>query len=469
MRQLRSWRRGMAVMAVVALAATACSGDDDAGDTETDTGSETEAMTEGETSGSSETETGTDSGAAGEVATGTGITEEPCPNAVNADNGCIYLGILSDLTQGPFAPLGVEIVAGQEDFWQRVNEQGGIAGYDVDVTEYTRDNLYTQDEHVARYREIEPNILALAQSLGTPPTLAALSSYIEDNVLAAPASWWSGWSVPEEDSNVILESGYPYCIESMDGLDWWTEQGNEISTVMSVGYPGDYGGDGAAGAQAWTEANGAEFLGFTETGPNSVVGNQDAAVGAILQQSPDVVQMSVGPTELGEIVGKAVAQGFEGQFIGSVPTWNPALLESAAAEAIQAKYIFVAPWGPFGSDSAAHDAMAEAVGDDLPANDGYTFGWIWSYPLLAVLQTAADNGDLTREGLVAAVDGLEVDYEGALPTRTLTGSAEDDVVRTAYISQPDPEAPLGASVIEAEYTGPTAEGYEFTEACASAG
>lgn len=453
MREQRSWRRGAAIVAVLALTATACGGDD--GD---DTG--TEPATDGTTQP-------TDGGTAGEVLTDIGVTEEPCPNAVNADNGCIYLGILSDLTQGPFAPLGVEIVAGQEAFFQRINEQGGIAGHDIDVTTYTRDNLYTQDEHVAKYREIEPNILALAQSLGTPTTLAALQSYIDDNVVALPASWWSGWSVPEEDGNVILESGYPYCIESMNGLDWWSEQGNEVTKIMSVGYPGDYGGDGAAGAEAWAEANSVEYLGFTETGPNSIVGNQDAAVGAILQAQPDVVQVSTGPSELGEIVGKAVAQGFAGQFIGSVPTYNPALLQSPVADALKAKYVFVAPWGPFGSESAAHDAMAEAVGDDLPANDGFTFGWIWSYPMKALLETAAANGDLTRAGLVAALDGLEIDYEGALPTRTFSGDTNSDVVRVSYISAPDDEAPLGASVLEAEYTGPTAEAYEFTEACQS--
>ena len=38
-----------------------------------------------------------------------GVTSEPCPDAVNEDNGCIYLGTISDLTQGPFAPLGVPI------------------------------------------------------------------------------------------------------------------------------------------------------------------------------------------------------------------------------------------------------------------------------------------------------------------------------------------------------------------------
>src|SRR5690606_1969115 len=69
-----------------------------------------------------------------------GVTEDPCPEAVNPDNGCIYLGTLSDLTVGPFSPLAPAIVEAQKAFWKRVNENGGIGGYDIDVTTYVRDN-----------------------------------------------------------------------------------------------------------------------------------------------------------------------------------------------------------------------------------------------------------------------------------------------------------------------------------------
>lgn len=466
MRDVRRWRTVTAVFAIVALTAVACGGDDGNGTAEPTTpGGEAPATDEPTPGGGEESPTGGN----GEMATGPGVTEEPCPDAVNQDNGCIYLGILSDLTQGPFAPLGVEIVAGQEAFWQRVNEQGGIGGYDINVSEYTRDNLYNQEEHVAQYRQIEPNILALAQSLGTPPTLAALESYVQDNMVAAPASWWSGWSVEDVDQGLILESGYPYCIESMNGLDWIAENREQPSTVMAVGYPGDYGGDGAAGVEIWAEQNDAEFAGFIETGPNAVVGNQDAAVSAILDASPDVVQLGVGPSEAGEIIGKAAAQGFQGQFLGSVPTWNPALLESPASEAIQALYIAGAPWAPYGGDSDAHAAIEESLGGELPANDGYTYGWIWSYPLKSLLEKAAENGDLTREGLVGAIDGLEVDYEGALPNRTLGGEPNEVVERSARISAPDPDAPLGISTIADTFVGPTAEAFEFNEPCESVG
>ncbi|HEV3504389.1 MAG TPA: ABC transporter substrate-binding protein, partial [Actinomycetes bacterium] len=361
-------RRTLVVLAVLALLLTACQG--------------------GETGGG---------GQAAGVKTDIGVTTDPCPGG-NPDRDCIYLGVLSDLTEGPFRALAVPITEGQKAFWKRVNDQGGIGGrYDVDIATYTRDNKYNPQEHVAKYREIEPKILALGQTLGTPPTLAGLPLYKEADIIAAPASWWSGW----EFEDVILESGYSYCTEAMNGLDWASEEFGKPDTVMAVHYPGDYGGDSAAGVAEWAKANGVDFQAEThavQTTPNAQAGNQDAAVERILRADPDVVMVATGPAEMAEIVGKAAAQGFKGRFIGSVPTYNPALLKSEAAPAIKALYHFVSPWSPWGSDTPAHQAMEEAAGGKAPANDGYTFGWIWSYPLKAVLERAVQNGDLTRAG-----------------------------------------------------------------------
>ena len=33
--------------------------------------------------------------------------------------------------------------------------------------------------------------------------------------------------------------------------------------------------------------------------------------------------------------------------------------------------------------------MREALGPSVTPNDGYTSGWVWSYPLLAALKKAA--------------------------------------------------------------------------------
>jgi ABC-type branched-subunit amino acid transport system substrate-binding protein len=399
-----------------------------------------------------------------------GVTKDACPNAVNKKHGCIYLGSISDLTIGPFKALAVPITEAQKAFWKRVNDQqNGIGGrYDVDIDTYTRDNKYNPEEQVAKFREIEPKVLALAQSLGTPPTLATLPLFKDNDVVAAPASWWSGWAF--EDT--VLESGHNYCIESMNGMDFAAAEFGKPATVMAVHYPGDYGGDSAAGVTEWAKVNGVTFnpkAHNVQTLPNAQAGNQDAAVGAILKVKPDVVMLATGPAEMAEIVGKSVAQGFKGRFVGSAPTFNNALLKSEAAPAIKASYHVMAPWSPFGaSDDAAHKAMQEAVGaGKVPANDGYTQGWMWSYPMKAVLQRAFENGDLTRAGVRKAVGEVTVDYEGAMPPKKYSGDPNQNVVRTSLVAKPDDSAPLGLSVFKEQAAGPTAQQFKFTKPCQS--
>ncbi len=460
--RLRS-RRLLAFAAAMALVLTACGGDDGATDDATDA---TDAATDAEATDGEPTEAMTTAGEGGEVTTDVGVTAEPCPEAVNADNGCIYLGAISDLTEGPFQPLAVPITAAQEAFWNRVNENGGIGGdYDVDITEYTRDNKYNPEVHNQVYQEIKPNILALAQTLGSPTTAAIIDDMIASDIIGAPASWTSLWET-EEPGTHILESGNPYCIESMNALDWHVEEGGTLDSVVAVHHAGDYGEDGAAGAKLAAEANGAEFT-HVEIGAADSGSALQGAVDAIVQGSPDVVVVSTGPAQLAEIVGGAAAQGYQGRVFGNGPTWNGALLASAAAPALEAMYILAGPWANFESDTPGHQAMRDALGD-IVGNEGYTSGWAWSYPMLAALEAAHANGDLTRAGLLGAVTSLDsVDYEGMLPSEAgnFSGSADEQIFRGTVFGQPDAESVSGITTTTDFYSGPTATDFTFEGAC----
>ncbi|SDH12801.1 ABC transporter substrate-binding protein [Klenkia brasiliensis] len=397
----------------------------------------------------------------GGIATDVGVTSEACPEAVNPDNGCIYLGTLSDLTVGPFAPAGPVIVAAQEAFWQRVNEDGGIGGYDINVTEYVRDNQYNPQVTNQVYQEIKPDILALAQTLGSPPTAAIVEDLEAEQIVAAPAGWTSLYLFQD----AILESGPTYCAEAMNGVDYAVET-NGAESVMAVHYAGDYGGDAAAGAKVAADANGVSFANVETTAGTD---NQASAIAAIVEQQPDVVIVSTGPADMATIVGQSVAAGFTGKFLGSSPTWNVALLASPAAPALQASYQLLGPWAPFDSDTPGHEAMREAAeAAGATPNEFFTSGWVWSYPLKAALEAAAENGDLTRQGLYEAAAGLgSVDYEGMLPDGSgdYADGADSAAVRVTQLSAPDPNASTGITVSEADLAGPTAEGYEFGGPC----
>jgi ABC-type branched-subunit amino acid transport system substrate-binding protein len=389
-----------------------------------------------------------------------GVTNEPCPQAIDTNRGCIYLGTISDLTEGPFKALAVPITDAQKAFWHRVNEQGGIGGYEIDVTTYVKDNKYNPQVHNQVYQEIKPKILALAQTLGSPTTAAILPDLKTNNIVAVPASWTSLWAFED----VVVESGTDYCLESMNSVDYAADKLGAKS-IMAVHLAGDYGDDAAAGARIAAEKRG---LTFTDVKTASGQDNQAGAIEAIVSGNPDVVILTNGPTDAAVIIGQAAARGFKGKFLGTNPTWNPGLLDGPAASAITSQYLQSGPLQPYGADTPGHRAMRAALGEIPEPNEGHTAGWAFSYPLKAALTKAVENKDLTRAGLLAAVNSLtSVDYEGMLPAGAgnYSGTPNEIVVRQSRIAKPDKSAPSGVTEIEPFFVGPTAKDYKLEKPC----
>jgi ABC-type branched-subunit amino acid transport system substrate-binding protein len=401
-----------------------------------------------------------EAGGGGAAKTEVGVTKKACPKAIDKAKGCIYLGTISDLTVGPFKALAVPITDAQKKFWERVNKSGGIGGYEIDVETYVRDNKYNPEVHNQVYQEIKAKVLALAQTLGSPTTAAIITDMRTNNVVGTPASWTSAWAFED----VILESGANYCFESMNAVDYAVET-FKPKTVMAVHLPGDYGDDGAAGAKLGAEANGLTFVNIkTDPGQDKQAG----AINQIVTQKPDLVILTTAPAETAVIVGQSVQRGFTGKFIGTSPSWNPGLLQSAAAPALKSSFLQSAPWQPFVSDTPGHKAMREALGSSVTPNDGFTSGWVWSYPLKAALDRAAKDGDLTRAGLLKAAKSLtSVDYEGMLPQGAGNYAAgPSGQVKQSVIA--NPAAGNGTTVVPVLkdfFVGPSAQKYTLDKPC----
>lgn len=394
------------------------------------------------------------------VKTDVGVTKEPCPEAIDKNKGCIYLGIISDLTEGPFKALAVPITDAQKAFWKRVNQQGGIGGYEVDVAKNIKDNKYNPQVHKEVFDQIKGSILALAQTLGSPTTAAILPELKSNSIVAVPAAWTSAYAFED----VIIESGANYCIESMNALDYANDT-YKSKNVLSIHYAGDYGDDAAAGVKIAAAKLG---MTFNHVKTDAGADKQAGAIAEIQAKNPDLVILTVGPAETGAIVGQAAARGFKGRFIGTSPTFNPALLQSAAAPAIIGLYEQSAPWNNWSTNSKGHQALRESLPGVTPS-EGYTSGWVWSYPLLAALKKAVENKDLTRAGVLAAVKSLDsVDYEGMLPSNA--GNFKAGVagqIKMTAIYKPDPKAPTGGVQVKDLFTGPTAQSYTLDGPCFS--
>ncbi len=401
---------------------------------------------------------GRDDGDEGDSGSVPGVTSEACPDAVDADKGCIYLGVITDLT-GTFKGVGVPVTEGQKAFWKKVNEDGGIGDYEVDVVTNVRDNKYDPDTHAAVFGQIEDDVLALAQSLGTAHTNGILEDVQEANILTQPTSLGSNWIFEKG----VIEIGTNYCAEAMNAVDYAVDTLNAKS-IAAVHFPGDYGDDAMVGARIAAEERGIKFTDIA-TAPGAEA--QTAAVGELLKAKPDAVLVSTGPIEMAAIVGGAVSQKLQVPFIGSIPSWNAAVLQSPAGPAITPFYMQATSFGAWDDDTDGHNAMREAAGDATP-NDWYMIGWAGSYVLKAVLEKAIDDDKLTREGLVDAAASLEsVDSQGMLPegSGNYAGEPNERVVKSTSLNKVDDKTSSKVSVAAEAFTGPTAETYEFTEPC----
>lgn len=401
---------------------------------------------------------GRDDAADTEVA---GVTQEPCPEAVDPEKGCIYLGAITDLT-GPFSPIGAPMIEGSQAYWRYVNENGGVGDYEVDMVTHVRDNTYNETTHSQEYREIRDQILMLAHSMGTAHTNGILDDTRQQNIVTVPASLGSNWLFEEG----VMEFGTSYCAEAMNMVDYAVDE-FDAASVGAVHFPGDYGDDAANGAQLAAEERDVEFFRYT-TAPGGT-DEQTAVIQRILADRPDVVLLSTSAIETGAIVGATVAQGFEGRFIGSTPTWSAGLLGSQAAPALEARFVHAGAVAPWGHDSEGHAQMrqvAESIGAE--PNDWFVLGWGASSVIHGLLQQAADNDQLSRSGLFEAVDSLAgVDTKGMFPEGAgdYTGEVNENASRENIISRVEADSPTGLVLEEEWYVGPTVQDFEFTEAC----
>lgn len=400
-------------------------------------------------------------GGGGEAAGSTaGITSEPCPEAFDESNGCIYIGIISDFT-GPFAPIGGPMVEGAQAYWKQVNEDGGIGGYEIDISTHVKDNAYDPTTHAQVYQEIKDEIALIGHSMGTAHTNSVLTDTRKESLVVVPASLGSNWMF--EDG--ILNVGTTYCAEAMNAVDYAVDELGAKS-IGAVHFPGDYGDDAGVGARIAAEARGVEFFDYP-TGQGGV-DEQTAVISGLLKDKPDAVIVATSAVEVAAVVGATVSQGFEGKFIGSIPAWSGALLDTPAAPALEASYLHASSIGAWDADTPGHEAMRESVGDDVQPNDWFATGWAGSHAIQALIEKAVDEDNLTREGLVDALNSMDgIDSQGMLPEGDgkFDGEPNENTVRSTFINKVDPSTATGISELVPAFTGPTAESYEFTGPC----
>ena len=470
--------KGFAPLVALALVAAACGGDD--------------AADEPADAPAAADEPADEPAAADEPADEPAAADEPAdepaeePAELLFDYGVtddtIRIGLNADLS-GPFASLVSQIVVGQEVYFEMVNEMGGVAGREVELV--ILDNAYDVPTHLANYEEFrlesEEGVVFFTQSTGSPHTAATVEALAEDNLLAIPLTWYSGWADPDLGANVV-EINATYCVESMNGVQYLAET-FDAETIAIVSLAGEYGQDGAAGAKLAAEALGLEIV---YDGEGAIAGgDQTPIVTELVAAQPDIVWITTTPTTFAEIFGGSVAQGLQAQWSGNSPTYSYLLLNTALADALSAYYTFStynALWGA--NDSEGMQLVISEMQKRRPDaifSDNYIRGFLEAMTAHQILEAAAANGDITRAGILEAFQTAEIDFMGLAPNQTWAGDPNNYIVRESYLYDVDasiftPDATVsdadgstGNVLAAGPYSGSLAQGFTYEGPCFVAG
>ncbi len=380
----------------------------------------------------------------GAVKTGPGVTDKT-----------IRLGILTDLS-GVFAPLGKPIVQANRLFWKERNAQGGVCNRSVTLT--VKDHGYDPQKAVVQYRDLQTDVAALQQLLGSPITAALLPSLKSDQMVSLLAAWPSSL-LPND--NIII-TGTTYDIEMINGLDYLLEQGklHKGDKIGHVYFEGEYGENGLKGSKYFAQKNG---MSVVEQKIKATDEDMSGQVAALKRQGVKAIALTTAPTQLASVAGIAGAQGLNVPLVGNNPTYDPALLGTPAAKALQANAYIVSSIAPYSLDQPAVKKVAadyaEAYPKDVPKGSA-PFGYMQGQLMYEILNQACQNKDLSREGLVKAAHQLQAVDTGGLTAAPLDytklGQPSE---RAVYIAQPA-KVPGGLTALPDTYESDTAKTYE---------
>jgi ABC-type branched-subunit amino acid transport system substrate-binding protein len=384
-------------------------------------------------------------GSGGDVKTGNGVTASD-----------INIGVLTDLS-GPFAAGAAVQVTEFKAYWDQVNSDGGICKRNVKLQ--VQDHGYDPQKAVSLYRSMSPNIVALQQVLGGPTSAAVLPLAQQDGEYVGGVGWAS--SALKYENNQL--PGASYSIEGANAIDYMVDKlglakGDKVGVVY---YVGDYGSDALAGAKYAADKRGLTIVPQEITPAVTDLSSQGSA---LAQAGVKGVILGAAPAQLASLAGVLSAQGANVPIVGMNPTFNPALLKTPAASALEANTYSITSVAPYSADApgvkAANDMYTKAdpkgaIGWEVPLAYGQ------AELLKTALKDACDAGDLTPEGVVAAVGkASNVNTDGVFPDGLNFTKTGESPTRKVFITKVDAGAPAGLKLLDT-IEGPSAKSYTF--------
>jgi acyl-CoA hydrolase/ABC-type branched-subunit amino acid transport system substrate-binding protein len=330
---------------------------------------------------------------------------ESLPHGVTART--VRLGTFCDLS-GPNSTVGMAALRGYSAYYDYVNRWGGIHGRRIDLV--VKDDRFDPARTVVAVRDLieKDEVFAVVNPLGTPTNLAVVEYLLREQIpVISPHSGVSLWSTPLKRTYFALQPSY-----RVEGqlLAQYVLDALRPRSIAVFFVDDEFGWEGVTAfrkelARAGVEPVAAVTHSVSDSTPNSWLA-------ALADRQPDLVVLYTYVKPAADLLRAAHQVGFRPSWLGSYVISGPDLFQLAGPEATHGVRATSYPAGPrhHRGEALFRKLMARGYGDESPGTHS-RIGYAAAQLVVEGLQRAGP--DLTRDGLVAALEGIE-DWSGGL-------------------------------------------------------
>jgi ABC-type branched-subunit amino acid transport system substrate-binding protein len=381
------------------------------------------------------------------------------PAAPGFDGKTIKLGVVGPLS-GAVASVGTPVVAGNQVWFRKLNDRGGIAGrYKVELV--IEDHTNVPSQAVQRYAKIKDNVVLFAQMFGTPTTSAVQPQLKTDNIVLAPTSFDNLWV---RDPH-LLPVGSTYQIMAANAFDYYlrmeAKPTTKLCTMIQDNPYGDAGKEGISLALEKSSRKLTQTVSFALT-------DQDftAPISQLQNAGCEFVFVTAVPGQLARIAANAARVTFTPRWIAQWPSWHSVLIKNPAIDYIE-KYVWLAGEGPEWGDEDV-PGMHELLTDlrkykpDQQPDIWFTYGYNQARAVTALLEKAVANNDLSREGIVKALDQMpNVNFGGLTGPHVYGSIAKRELPRATSVFAIDRNKPFGLKALATNVESAAAKAFKY--------
>jgi ABC-type branched-subunit amino acid transport system substrate-binding protein len=321
----------------------------------------------------------------------------------------VKLGTFLDLS-GPNASVGLALLRGCSAYYDHVNRWGGVHGRRIELSVHDDRFEPARSRRAARDLVEDERVFAVVSPLGTPTNLAVLDYMLDSQVpVISPHSGISDWSTPLKRTYFALQPSY-----EMEGrlLAQYVLAEMRPARVSIFAVEDEFGEEGAASfSSALRRSDHASANVLWHQAGESDAQRWAAELAA---QKPDVVVLYTYVKPAADLLRAAHEAGWRhsAAWLGSYVLSGPDVLHLAGTEATHGLRTASYPVGPrhHRGEHLFANLMARTYGDTNPGTHS-RIGYAAAQLVVEGLRRAGP--ELTREGLIAALEGLQ-DWTGGL-------------------------------------------------------